>query len=118
MKNREIALCRRQVRDILQEQDEEERIEELKGLARRIGAGTENTRIGAASVVKGNDGSTTTTIHQTPISEHDLICGINNALQTESMINVAGRSFYISIIAIVVSVVSAAAAWIVALGHN
>lgn len=110
MKGREIASYREQMRKILQEPDQAKRIQELKRLAAAVGAGTENTKIAIAAAPNGY-GGIKQDIHKTPITEYDLTSGINQALQTETMINVARRSFRISMVAAVIAAVSAAGAW-------
>jgi len=111
MTREEIAVYRQKLRDVLKnKQDEGKRLEALKDLAKEVGAGYVHTEI-APTTTKVPDGNRfLTTIHQNPISisESELVLNINNALQTETMIDMcktAANNYKIA-------VWSAIAAWI------
>lgn len=112
MTHKEIAKFRRELCDILAK-DDSTRIEKLTNLAKRVGAGYVHTEIATTTTTKTATGSETL-IHQNPISESELVLNINNALQTETMIDMcktAARNFWITIIASTAAVFSALAAW-------
>jgi len=114
MTRKEITVYRQKLRDILNnEKNESKRLKALKELARKIGAGYVHTKIVCSDTIK--EGTTTTTnVHQNPISESELVLNINNTLQTEIMIVVcstAARNFWITVAAAIAAVLSALAAW-------
>jgi hypothetical protein len=112
MTRKEIAGYRQKLRNILNKDDDEERLNELEQLAKEVGAGYVNTKIAGTSTVPDGNG-TLTTIHQNPISESELVLNINNALQTETMIDLcktAARNFWIAVVAVLIAFVSALAA--------
>jgi hypothetical protein len=114
MTRKKIAEYRQKLRDILKnEEDESKRFEALKDLAKEVGAGYVRTEIAGTSTIPDGKG-TLTTIHQNTISESELILNINNALQTEAMIDMckdAARKFWVAIIATIIALISALAAW-------
>lgn len=112
MTHKEIAEYRQELRNILVK-DNGTRMKELIKLAKKVGAGYVHTEIAATTTIKTETGSQTT-IHQNPISESELVLNINNALQTETMIDVcktAARNFWITMVAAIAAVLSALAAW-------
>lgn len=117
MKRKEIAVYRQRLREILNIGDENQRLGELKQLAKDVGAGYEHNEIVAATVTTTHTGSGTsheTRTHGNSISESELVLNINNALQTEMMIDMcktATRNYLIAFIAAIAAVFSALAAW-------
>lgn len=112
MTRKEIANYRAELLNILQN-DESNRLEDLKELAKKVGAGYVHTEIATTTTTKTATGSETQ-IHQNPISESELVLNINNALQTETMIDVcrtSARNFWITAVAAIAAVLSALAAW-------
>jgi len=112
MTREKISEYRQKLRTILNK-DGGQRFEELKQLAKEVGAGYVNTKIAGTSTIPDGKG-TLTTIHQNLISESELVLNINNALQTETMIDVcktAARNFWVAIIATIIALISALAAW-------
>ena len=116
MTRKEISGYRQELHNILQKEKEDQRIEELKTLAKKVAAGYVNTQIAAVTSdpPHGSLGSVKH-IHQNPISESELVQNINNALQTETMIDVcktAARNYWITVAAAVAAALSALAAWL------
>ncbi len=108
-----IAEYRQELRTILNNEDEVQRYEELKHLAKKVGAGYVNTKIAGISTLPHNKGIARPK-YENHITESELVLNINNALQTEMMIdmcNTAARNFWIAVIASIAAVVSAFAAW-------
>lgn len=114
MTHKEIAVYRQELCCILNTiKDEGERLEALKEFAKKVGAGYVHTTIACSDTIKEGT-KTTTTTWQNPISESELVLNINNALQTETMIEVcktAARNYKIAIAAAIAAVLSALAAW-------
>ena len=115
MTRKEIAVYRQKLCTILNK-DDGQRFEELKELAKKVGAGYVHTTIAPTAVTTPNGKGYETIIHQNPnsISESELVLNINNALQTETMIDVcktAARNFWVAIIATIIALISALAAW-------
>jgi len=113
MSPKKIAEYRQKLHTILNNENEIQRLEELKQLAKEVGAGYVNTQIVCQNTAKEGDATITTTM-QNPISESELVLNINNALQTETMIgmcNTAASNFKITVAVAIASVVSALAAW-------
>lgn len=115
MTRAEIATYRQKLRNILNtEKDEKKRLEALKELAKEVGAGYVHTQIASTTTKKTASGSETS-IYQNPISESELVLNINNALQTETMIDVcktASRNFWFTMFAALAAILSALAAWV------
>jgi hypothetical protein len=117
VKPKEIAVYRQRLRNILKKDDVKQRLDDLEQLAKDVGAGYVHTKIVAAPTTTTHTGSETlhdTTIHENPISESELVLNINNALQTETMINtckIAARNFWITLLAAMAAVLSTLAAW-------
>jgi len=100
MTREEIEGYRQELRTILNK-DDGQRLEELKELAKKVGAGYVHTQIATTTTKKTATGSETS-IYQNPISESELVLNINNALQTETIIDMcktASRNFWIAILA-------------------
>ncbi len=113
MTRKEIAVYRQNLRTILNNKDDGQRLEELKQLAKEVGAGYVHTQIATTTTTKTATESEKL-IYQNPISESELVLNINNALQTETMIDVcktAARNYKIAIAAAIAAVLSALAAW-------
>ena len=116
MTREKIAEYRQKLIDILGNDDEKERLENLKKLAKEVGAGYVHTKI-APTTTKVPDGNGfLTTTHQNPISisDSELVLNINNALQIETTIDMcktAARHFWISMVVAIVAALSALAAW-------
>ncbi len=115
MTREEIAVYRQKLRTILNK-DDGQRLEELKQLAKEVGAGYVHTTIAPTAITTQNGKGSETIIHQNPISisESELVLNINNALQTETMIDVcktAARNFWITMVVAIAAVLSALAAW-------
>ena len=99
--------------DIQKKPNEKERMEALKELAKMIGAGTVHTKIAGATTTKTGT-VTSTSIHQNPISESELIQNIDNSLQTATMVEmcrVSGNNYIVSVLATLAAFLSALAAW-------
>jgi hypothetical protein len=121
VKPKEIAIYRQRLRKILNIVDEDKRLVELKQLAKEVGAGYEHTEIAAATTIpvttRTKSGSETvfhTSAHQNTISESELVLNINNALQTETMIDMcrtATRDFWIALVSVIIAVLAMVAAW-------
>ena len=112
MTREEIEGYRQELHTILNK-DDGQRLEELKELAKKVGAGYVHTTIACSDTIKEGT-ETTTTTWQNPISESELVLNINNALQTETMIavcNTASRNFWLTMAAAIAAVLSALAAW-------
>ena len=98
-------------------EDEDKRISELKRLAKEVGAGYEHTEIVAATTTTTHTGSGTlheTRTHGNSISESELVLNINNALQTETMINMsktAAKNFWIALVSVIIALLAMVAAW-------
>ena len=103
---------RQKLVEIQKEPDEKKRIDELKEMAREDGASSIDTKIvGATTSQRGT--ATVTKYLQNLISEAELVQNINNALQTESMIDMcktASRNYKIALVA-------AMAAWAAVLAN-
>ncbi len=118
MNRKEIAEYRKDLRAILAKDTEDERKPALLQLAKDVGAGYIHTTLGPAvtrSQRTSTGPGTATTIHQDPISESELVSNINNALQTETMIdvcNVSARNFWIAIVATIIALGACVATWI------
>jgi hypothetical protein len=107
----DIAKNRQELQDILKNDNEKERYEDLKELAKKVGAGYVNTTIVGAfkTFTPGLIDKP-----QNPISESELATNINNALQTESMIymcNISAGNYKIAGWATMAAAFSAFAAW-------
>ena len=103
MKTAEIERYRQKVCNILNEGDGKRR-QKLVELAKEVGAGYVHSKIAATTQTEDSIINTTD-----DISEAELVLNINNALQTETMINalkVANRSWIVAVFAAVISVVS------------
>lgn len=111
------AMTREEINSSMQEltqitdsnDSEQERISKLKMLAKRVGAGTINTRIAGSTEYKG-------ALHrpQTPIQEAELVQNINQALQTHMMMDsckTANKQYKIAVLAAIVAVFSTFIAW-------
>ena len=113
MTREKISEYRQSLRTILNNKDNDQRLEDLKQLAKEVGAGYVHTQIATTTTIKTATGSETS-IYQNPISESELVLNINNALQTETMIdvcNTAARNFWITMVAAIAAVLSALAVW-------
>ena len=112
MTREEIASLREGLCRILtEEQDENNRLERLKKLAKEIGAGF--TRKGKVLIKQDTQGRQKYEEAE-QITEGEIVLNINNALQTETMINmcrIAARNFWISMVTAMAAVLSALAAW-------
>lgn len=111
------AMTREEINSAMQEltqitdsnDSEPERISKLTKLAKRVGAGTINTRIAESTEYKG-------VLHrpQTPIQEAELVQNINQALQTHMMVDsckTANKQYKIAVLAAIVAVFSTLIAW-------
>lgn len=104
---------RQELVDIQKNPNENERMEALKELAKTIGAGTVHTKIAGSTTTKVGNGYSTS-IHQNPISESELIQNINDSLQTATMVEmcrVSGNNYIVSVLAALAAFLSALAAW-------
>ncbi len=110
MTREEISLAMQELTQITDSNDpEQKRIARLKILAKRVGAGTINTRI-AGSVEY--DGALHT--YQTPMQEAELVQNINQSLQTHMMMDsckTANKQYKIAVLAAIVAVFSSLIAW-------
>lgn len=117
MTRKEIAEYRQRLHKILNIEDENQRLGELKQLAKEVGAGYEHTEIATATTTTTTTGNETrhdTTTYSNPISESELVLNINNALQTEIMIDMcktATKNYRIAFVAVIAAAFSALAAW-------
>ncbi len=120
MTREEMAVYRQRLRTILINKDDGQRLKELKQLAKKVGAGYVHTEIAPIAITTPNGNGSETIIHQNPIaiSESELVLNINNALQTETMIDMcktAARNFWITMVVAIAAVLSAlAACWAIA----
>ena len=108
MNTKEIKIFRKKVRDILKEDDSKQRHKELVLLAKEVGAGYVHTKFSHSTVTEFAKGREIISDYD-PISESELVLNINNALQTETMINtlkIATWSWIIAIVAVIVSVIA------------
>jgi hypothetical protein len=115
MTREKISEYRQKLRTILNK-DEGQRFEELKQLAKEVGAGYVHTEIAPTTTTVPDGNGFLTTIHKNPISisESELVLNINNALQTETMIdmcNTAAKNHRITVAAAIAAVLGALAAW-------
>jgi hypothetical protein len=104
MKSKEIESYRQDLRNILNKENDSQRHQELVQLAKKVGAGYVHSKI--AAMVRTDTG---TTYCSDPISESELVLNINNALQTETMINtlkIATWSWRVALIAVVISIIA------------
>jgi predicted PurR-regulated permease PerM len=112
----EINLARQKLIKITDSNDlESERISKLKELAKRVGAGTINSKFAGVTTHNLPKGGTVTSRHQDPISEAELIQNINNSLQTATMIEmcrVSGNNYIVAAFAAIAAIFSAIAAWV------
>lgn len=112
MKTREIEASRQHLRDILKKEVGGQRYQELMQLASEIGAGyiqVKNAGVYQIQVPHDKGTETTTHILKDILSEAELVLNINNALQTETMINAlkaANRSWVVALIAAAIAVIS------------
>ena len=114
MKPAEIEAYRQELRDILNKKDDRQRYQELIQLAKKVGAGYIHSKTSATITTKHSTGSETNILSD-PISESELVLNINNALQTETMINalkIANRSWIVALIAAVISGIAVLIAYI------
>jgi hypothetical protein len=98
--------------------EEDERMAELKKLAKEVGAGTEHTKIVGTSSHNHSNGGRETTIYQNPISESELVQNIHNALQTKTIIvtcQTANKNVWIAIVSVIIACLSVFAAFLSAL---
>ena len=108
MNTKEIKIFRKKVRDILKEDDSKQRHKELVLLAKEVGAGYVHTKFSRSTVTEFAKGREIISDYD-PISESELVLNINDALQTESMINtckIASRSWIVAIFASTISFVA------------
>ena len=112
---KEINSARRELIKITDSNDEESaRISKLKILAKKVGAGTINTKIASSDTHQWKDGSSVTNIRQNPISESELVQNINQALQTHMMFDscrTANKQYKLAMLAAIVAVVSTFITW-------
>jgi len=105
MKTAEIAGYRQELRNILSQEHAGQRSQKLMQLAQTVGAGYIHFNTGAVYQTQHATG-TETIIRSDPISEAELVLNINNALQTETMINAlksANRSWIVAIVAALIA---------------
>lgn len=98
MSPKEIRRFRCQLDEILKQENLASRLKPLQELAHKVGA----------SVCRMEDA-------QNRISELEVVNGVHHALQTASMINMAeaaARSYWIALVASLIALLSAAAAWV------
>jgi hypothetical protein len=92
---------------------ESEKISQLEKLAKRVGAGTANTKIAGSATHETKTGFSTI-IHQNPISEAELVQNINQALQTHMLFDscaTANNQYKIAVFATVIAVISTLITW-------
>ena len=109
----DIAKNRQELQDILKNDTAKERYKALKELAKKVGAGYVNTTIAGTSTLPHGEGIARPKL-ENHISESELVLNINNALQTEMMMdmcNTAAKNFWITMVAAIAAVLSALAAW-------
>lgn len=111
MKTREIKSYRQKLRDILKKEIGGQRQKELMDLAQEVGAGYVQVKhAGLYQTQRQHDSGSETITHilNETLSEAELVININNALQTETMINAlnaANRSWIVAIVAAAISVI-------------
>ncbi|MBW8034687.1 MAG: hypothetical protein FVQ79_03270 [Planctomycetes bacterium] len=109
----DIANNRQELQEILKNDTEKERYKALKELAKKVGAGYVNTTIAGVSTQPHNQGIARQK-YENHISESELVLNINNALQTETMIdmcNISAGNYKIAGWATMAAAFSAFAAW-------
>jgi hypothetical protein len=109
VKRKAIAVYRQRLREILNIEDEVKRLGELKRLAKEVGAGYEHTEIADSTPCEGG-----IRYSHNFISESELVWNINDALQTETMIDMcktATRNFWIALVSVVIALLAMFAAW-------
>lgn len=114
MTREEIANYRGELCRVLNEnKDEKERLEALKDLAKKVGAGSiRKGKVLVKHTIYGEQKYKEADL----ITEGELVLNINNALQTETMIDVckiAARNYWITVIVALAAFFSALAAWYV-----
>ena len=114
MANKEIENHKQKLIEILANDESAQRLNDLKKLAKIIGACV--TRMRAETTPEGLSIGPSSNI----ITETEIVHNIQVALQTATMINMcktSSRNFWIALIATIVAMISAVAAW-VAVGSN
>jgi len=112
MTRKKIAAHRQELCRILNTiEDEGERLEALKELAKKVGVGS--MRKGKVLIKQDIYGEQK---YQEAdlITEGELVLNINNALQTDTMVDmctIAARNSWVAIIATIIALISALAAW-------
>ena len=115
MTREEIEEKRKELTDILAEEDAGQRLEKLQQLAKEVGASVtrmekieiRRDRVGAVQYQTSNE-----------ITEAEIVYNIQIALQTEAMIEmsrISSRNFWIAVVASIVAFFSMLAAWVAAL---
>ncbi|MBN1393116.1 MAG: hypothetical protein JW947_09985 [Sedimentisphaerales bacterium] len=111
----EINSARRELIQITDSNDEEsERISKLENLAKRVGAGTINTKIAGSTTYPTNTGGTVIEKHLNSISESELVQNINQALQTHMLFDscrTANKQYKIAVLAAITAVFSTFITW-------
>ena len=109
----DIAKNRQELQEILKNDTEKERYKALKELAKKVGAGYVNTKLVGVSKTPVGNGFAVKNL-QSSITESELVLNINNALQTETMIdmcNISAGNYKIAGWATMAAAFSAFAAW-------
>ena len=109
LKAKEIDAYRQDLCKILNISDDRQRQKDLVELAKKVGAGYVHTKYAYSTVTEHATGREIISNYDS-ISESELVLNINNALQTETMINtckIANRSWIVAIIAVVIAVIAA-----------
>lgn len=112
---KEIEKNKEELTNILKEQDAEKRLEKLQGLAKRVGASI--TKM--VNVQTKQDGARLQYKLSNEITESEIVHNIQEALRTETMIEmckISARNLRISSLAMLIALLAMIAAWVAAGG--
>jgi hypothetical protein len=117
MNRKEIEKKRKELVEILKEQETSTRLEKLQTLAKEVGASV--TRMERGRLITDSSGRITSEeMSRNAITETEIVYNIQVALQTETMLHMsktAARNWIIAVIASAVGFLSTVAAWLAAL---
>jgi hypothetical protein len=111
MRHKEIEKKRKELTEILAQENAEKRWERLQKLAREVGASV--TRMGKTPIHQNIDGRICYTTSN-EITETEIVHNIQFALQTETMIEVcrtSAKNFWVALVATVIALLAMFAAW-------
>jgi uncharacterized protein YutE (UPF0331/DUF86 family) len=117
MTRKEIETKKRELTEILKENDAGVRLEKLQRLAKEVGASV--TRM--EKVQTGHDAAHLYYSFENVITESEIVHNIQVALQTETTVDMcktAARNFIIALVASIIACLSMIAAWVAALWRH